>query len=103
MADLKVSRPSVRAPTHPGELMREILDDHIRLSVVEAARRMKILPPSLDAVLKGAQPVTADIALRFGRLTGGPPELYVQMQAQFDLWTARRQLKDTLAQIEPAA
>ena len=103
MADLAVSRPITRIPTHPGELMREILDDHVRLPVAEAAARMKVSPPALDAVLNGAKPVTADMALRFGRLTGGAPELYVQMQAQFDLWNARQRLAATLAQIEPAA
>jgi|SRR5579862_79961 len=103
MADLAVNRPIVRAPTHPGELMREILDDYVSLPVVDAANRMKVSPPTLDAVLNGAEPVTAEMALRFGRLTGGAPELYVQMQAHFDLWTARQRLKDTLADIEPAA
>lgn len=103
MADLAVSRPIARIPTHPGELMREVLDVHVRLPVAEAAKRMKVSPPAFDAVLNGAEPVTADMALRFGRLTGGAPELYLQMQAQFDLWTARERLGDTLAQIEPAA
>ena len=103
MTDLPVSRPIARIPTHPGELMREILDDHVRLPIAEAAVRMKVSPPVLDAVLNGGDAVTADLALRFGRLTGGAAELYVQMQAQYDLWTAREQLKDTLAQIEPAA
>src|SRR5271155_3589659 len=103
MADLAVNRPIARMPTHPGELMREILDDHVKLAVAEAAKRMNVSPSALDAVLNGAEPVTAEMALRFGRLTGGAPELYIQMQAQFDLWTARQRLKDTLAQIEPAA
>jgi antitoxin HigA-1 len=100
---MMVNRPIGRMPTHPGELMREILDDHLRLPVAEAAKRMKVPPPALAAVLNGAEPVIAEMALRFGRLTGGAPELYIQMQAQFDLWTARQRLKDTLAQIEPAA
>jgi plasmid maintenance system antidote protein VapI len=43
------------------------------------------------------------MALRFGRLTGGAAELYLQMQAQYDPWSARERLKDTFAQIEPAA
>jgi addiction module HigA family antidote len=83
--------------------MREILDDHLRLPSVEAARRMKLSEAILDAVLSGAEAVTADTALRFGRLSGGSPELYVQMQAQYDLWMARERLKDTLPEIEPAA
>ena len=103
MPELRVHRPIARTPTHPGELMREILEEHIRLPVDEAAGRMKVPSPALIAVLDGAEPVTADMALRFGRLTGGAAELYLQMQAQHDLWTAREQLKETLAQIEPAA
>jgi addiction module HigA family antidote len=103
MADLPVKRPIARLPTHPGELMREILSDHLRLSPAEAARRMKISAAVLDAMLNGSEAVTAEMAVRFGRLTGGPPELYLQMQAQYDLWTAREQLKDALAEIEPAA
>ena len=54
-------------------------------------------------MLNGTAAVTADMALRFGRLTGGAPELYVQMQAQRDLYLAERRLHDTLMEIEPAA
>jgi plasmid maintenance system antidote protein VapI len=43
------------------------------------------------------------MALRFGRLTGGSPDLYVQMQAQRDLWLAQQRLQATLAKIEPVA
>ena len=82
------SRPLDRAPTHPGELFREILDQHVRLSVSEAARRMGVSRQSLHAVLSGESAVTADMALRFGRLVDGNPELYVQMQAKRDLWEA---------------
>src|SRR4051812_15403532 len=90
--ELSVRRPIDRAPTHPGELFREILDEHVRLSVSEAARRMGVSRQSLHAVLRGESSVTADMALRFGRLVDGNPELYVQMQAKRDLWEAERKL-----------
>src|SRR5437763_329624 len=103
MTELTVDRPIVRPPSHPGELMREILDEHVRLPIAEAARRMAISRPSLYAVLNGTGAVTAEMALRFGRLVRGEPELYVHMQANRDLWFARQHQKDTLDQIEPAA
>jgi addiction module HigA family antidote len=83
--------------------MREILDDHVKLPIAEAARRMKVSRPSLYAVLNGSSAVTADMALRFGRLTGGAADLYLQMQTQRDLWLAEQRLRDTLVEIEPAA
>jgi addiction module HigA family antidote len=103
MSELVVTRPLARAPTHPGELMREILDEHVKLPIAAAARRMKVSRPALHAVLNGSAAVTADMALRFSRLTGGVPDLYVQMQAQRDLWLAEQRLHDALLEIEPAA
>ncbi|HYM71342.1 MAG TPA: HigA family addiction module antitoxin [Stellaceae bacterium] len=103
MSELNINRPLSGAPTYPGELMREILDEHIKLPIAAAARRMKVSRPSLYAVLNGSGAVAADMALRFGRLTGGAPELYLQMQAQRDLWLAEQRLHDALLEIEPAA
>lgn len=101
--EYRVRRPVDRPPIHPGSLMREILDDHVKIPIAEAARRMKVSRPALYAVLNGTAAVTADMALRFSRLTGAAPELYLAMQAGHDLEVARLRLKDELAKIEPVA
>jgi addiction module HigA family antidote len=88
-----VRRPLKRPPVHPGALMREILEDHAKLTIAEAARRMRVSRPALYAVLNGTASVTADMALRFARLTGGAPELYLNMQTGHDLDEARQRLK----------
>ncbi|MGA7263429.1 MAG: HigA family addiction module antitoxin [Stellaceae bacterium] len=75
-----VRRSLKRPAVHPGVLMREILEDHLKLAIVEAARRMGVSRPVLYAVLNGTAAVTAEMALRFARLTGGAPELYLNMQ-----------------------
>jgi addiction module HigA family antidote len=76
-----------RAPTHPGELTREMLDER-RLSIAEAARRMKVSRASLHAVFAGRTALSPLMAMRFARLTGGSAELLIQMQARLDLWKA---------------
>jgi addiction module HigA family antidote len=101
--EYRVRRPLQRPPVHPGVLMREILEDHVKLSISEAARRMRISRPALYGVLNGTSAVTAEMALRFGRLTGGTPELYLNMQIGHDLEAAEVRLKAELAQIAPAA
>ena len=100
--ELAVERPLRRAPTHPGELMREIIEEHVRMPIAEAARRMDVSRQSLHAILRGESAVTPDMALRFARLTGGAPDLYVNMQTNRDLWLAEERLRDALARIEPA-
>jgi addiction module HigA family antidote len=80
--------------------MREILEEHVKMTIAEAARRMKVSRPALYSVLNGTAAVTAEMALRFARVTGGTPELYLNMQAGHDLEVARQRLKDELADIE---
>jgi hypothetical protein len=53
------------------------------------------------AVLNWTATVTPEMALRFIRLTGGAPELYLSMQTGHDLEKARERLKDALDDIEP--
>jgi addiction module HigA family antidote len=63
--EYRVRRPLQRAPVHPGGLMREILEEHVKMTITEAARQMKISRPALYAVLNGTAAVTAEMALRF--------------------------------------
>jgi antitoxin HigA-1 len=62
---------------------------------------MGIARANLYRVFDGKAPVTAELALRFTRLTGGIPEFYLEMQNNFDLWRAESHLKDELAKIHP--
>ncbi|MBN9091615.1 MAG: HigA family addiction module antidote protein [Reyranella sp.] len=94
-------RKITRAPSHPGELIREIIEEHAELSVTEAARRMGISRQALHSVLRGRTAVSAGVALRFAQLTGGQPELFLHMQEALDLWTARQRLGPRLARIAP--
>lgn len=102
MIEYKVRYPLKRPPTHPGVLMREILVDHVRLPIAAAARRMRISRQSLYAVLDGKSAVTAEMALKFAKLTGGTPDLFLHMQDKHELWRAQARLRLTLEEIEPA-
>src|SRR5438034_10047198 len=100
--ELPVRRPLKREPSHPGELMREILEEQLKIPIAEAARRMEVSRPALYAVLNGTGALTPEMALRFSRLIGGTPAPYLTMQANRDLWLAERRLKDQLDRIETA-
>ena len=90
MTEFPVRRPLKRPPSHPGELIREVIEDHLCLSKAEAARRMKISRAALYAVLSGTGAVTADMAVRFAAIGGGEPQLLLNMQGAYDLWYAHR-------------
>jgi addiction module HigA family antidote len=97
-AEFNVSRRK-RPPTHPGVLIGEILEEHMGLTVSEAARRLRVTRQSLHAVLAGRAAVTPEMALRLGRLFGKPPELWLRMQQAYDLWQAERRIAADLKAI----
>ena len=66
--DYAVTEAPKRCPTHPGELLREILTDGLKLSVAEAARQLGVSRMTLHRLLRGEQAVTLEMALRLGKL-----------------------------------
>jgi len=88
-------------PVHPGELLREDVLPGLDFGKAELARRLHISRQSLYDLLDGKQSVTAQMALRLGRLFGNGPNLWLGMQQTYDLKIAEAQLADELATIEP--
>ncbi len=83
-------------PMHPGEFLREILDE-LDISQAQFARAIGVSPMRVSHVVNGARPVTAELALLFGRAFGQSPQYWLNLQATYDLKTAEaamgRQLK----------
>jgi addiction module HigA family antidote len=70
-------------------LLREFLES-LGVSQVEAAQRMKIPFQRLNAIVKGRRGVSADTALLFEALTGWDAQIWLSLQAKWDLWHALR-------------
>jgi len=97
MAEFHIRRPLKRPPSHPGELMRDVIEDHLCLSKAEAGRRMKISRAALYAVLSGTGAVTADMTVWFAGIGGGEPHLRLNMQGAYDLWYAQHRSENRVA------
>lgn len=80
--------PTHRPPTHPGEmLLREFLEP-LGVSQAEAARRMNIPFQRLNAIVKGRRAVSAETALLLEALTRWDAQIWLTLQAKWDLWQA---------------
>jgi addiction module HigA family antidote len=84
---------------HPGELLREDVIPALGRPVAEIAGLLKVSRQTLYAILREEAPVTAAMALRLGKLCGNGPELWVNLQARYDLDRLSRELGDELAGI----
>ncbi len=75
-------------PAHPGEVLREYLPEN--LAVTEAAKRLGVTRQSFSALLNGRAGVSAKMALRLEAALGTSAEMWLEMQAGYDLWQARQ-------------
>ena len=89
-------------PIHPGELLQEILHD-LGISQAAFARMIDVSPMRISHVVRGERPVTAELALRFGRAFGQTPQMWTNWQADYDLKIAEREFKGSLRKVRPLA
>ncbi|MBK6276597.1 MAG: HigA family addiction module antidote protein [Gammaproteobacteria bacterium] len=69
---------------HPGEYLAEILDE-LGMSQAEFARRIGVSAMRISRLVRGSRPVTAELALLFGRALGQSPQYWMNLQTTFDL------------------
>jgi addiction module HigA family antidote len=89
---------------HPGQFLKEILEDR-GISQAQFARAVGVSAMRISHVVKGARPVTAELALLFGRALGQSPEYWLNLQAAYDLKVAERLIRARLravAELESA-
>ncbi len=86
-------------PMHPGELLREDVIPSLGKTKAEIANLLGVSRQTLHDILSEKQPVTPSMALRFGKLLGNGPDIWINMQRAFDLRTAEAALAKELAAI----
>ena len=74
-------------PPHPGLVLREYLGD---VGVSAAAAHLHTTRVTLSRLLNGKAGISARMAIRLAAALGTSPELWMNMQAQYDLWQARQ-------------
>jgi antitoxin HigA-1 len=90
MAEYRAKRhPSIK-PLHPGELLREEVIPALGKSKSEIARLLGISRQALYDILNEKGPVSAEMAVKVGKLCGNGPALWLNLQRAYDLWHAQR-------------
>jgi addiction module HigA family antidote len=86
-------------PMHPGEMLRQDVLPSLGKTKTEIAGLLGISRQTLFDILSERQPVTPAMALRFGKLLGNGPNLWIDLQRAHDLHVAEKQLSKELAKI----
>jgi antitoxin HigA-1 len=92
MAEYRAKRHRDVAPLHPGELLREDIIPALGKPKTEIARLLGISRQALYNILNENAPVSAEMAVKIGKLCGNGPTLWLNLQRAFDLWQAQRRV-----------
>lgn len=84
------------APMHPGELLREDVLPALGRPKTEIARLLGISRQTLYDILNEKQPVTAQMALRIGKMCGNGADIWLNLQRTYDLRMAEVEIGDAL-------
>ena len=83
-------------PIPPGEILREEFMKPLGLSANQLARDIDVPPGRISEIIRGRRSITADTALRFGKYFGVSPEIWLNLQVDYDMRVARRTIWPTV-------
>ena len=89
-------------PIHPGEFLIEMLNE-LGISQAEFARAIGVSPMRVSHVVNHTRPVTAELALLFGRAFEQSPQYWLNLQAAYDLKAAEATMSKQLLGIRALA
>ncbi len=90
-----------RNPTHPGEILKEDFLTPLGLTQTELAKALKTSFRTINEILNEKRSISPDMALRLARYFGTSPDVWIGLQADYDLYWARMKSKKTIDEIKP--
>ena len=98
-----MAKKSGLPPIHPGEILKQDVLPAVGLSVTAAAKALGVSRQMLHEILAERKPLSAIMCLKVSRLFGGSAEVWMRLQAAYDLKKAEQNKKvmQTVARIVP--
>ena len=91
---------SILPPVHPGEILREEYLVPLGMSAGVLARHLNVPRTRIERLVAEQTAVTTDTALRLAKFFRTSPELWMNMQAGYDLKIEAAAKKGELARIK---
>ena len=74
----------------PGEILDEEFMKPLGVTINVLAGDIAVPPKRISDIVNGKRPITADTALRLGKYFGVSPQIWMGLQADYDLRVAMR-------------
>ena len=91
----------VLPPMHPGEMLREEFLVPLGVSAGRLAKASGVPRTRIERIVREETGISADTALRLGKVLGTSPEFWVRLQAQYDMLSAQAEIGPALVALKP--
>jgi antitoxin HigA-1 len=83
-----------RKPTHPGRIIMEDYLKPLSLTITQLAAMLGVSRKTLSKIINEKGSITPDMSLRLSRAFDTTPELWLNLQKNYDLWQAEHISKE---------
>lgn len=80
-------------PPHPGKVIKRMLIDSTGLSITEVAKNLDVTRVNLSKIINGKSGISPEMAVRLSLLLNTSSEMWMNMQAMYDLSQAEKKRK----------
>ena len=94
MIEIAANTTPAFPPSHPGELLVEIIPAAGK-TISEIANLLGVSRQHLHSIIAGRKSVSPEIAAKLGKLFGDGAAVWLRMQAAYDAWHAEREVDTT--------
>jgi addiction module HigA family antidote len=93
--------PENREPTHPGEILKEEFLIPLGLTQSQLARELHTSFRAVNELVNGKRGITTEMSLRLARYFGTTPQLWLNLQNQYDLYRTLHKSSEIIEKILP--
>ncbi len=75
-------------PIHPGEILKEMYLVPLEINQTQLAENIGVTRKTISQLINGHMGISAEMAIRLAKAFNTTPELWLNLQRNFDLWFA---------------
>ncbi len=90
-----------RAPTHPGQILKEDFLDEMNLSQTELASALGTTFRTINEIVNEKRSISTEMAIKLSRFFGTSVELWLNLQNQYDIFKISNKKKDSISKVKP--
>ena len=84
---------NMHKPAHPGEILKEMYLSPLGLTVTQTAKALGVTRKAFSELVNCKSNISISMALKLSKAFNTTPELWLNMQQNFDLWNAKKKVR----------